>query len=741
MSNPNQNEYLRQMRTQDFVEDKIDLREYLGVILEARWFVLGITAAIFSIGLLYIVAATPIYRSDALLQVEDSKPTLSGLDDITSAFSTESPSITEIEIIRSRSIIGAAIDKLGLTIKARPVYFPMFGASSARRFSHENTLKKLAKPVWGLDSYAWGGERLSVQRLDVPRELEGEDLTLVAGTEGKYKLYGPDGELLVSGEINKLSSGKTEDKQQVDVFITDIFARNGTHFNLVSYSRAKMIEKLQEDLSIQENGKKSGILQIALEGNDPVLISKILDAIANTYLRQNAERKSIEAERTLQFLNTQLPQLKGTLDEAETNLNNYRAKSGKIDLTLETQGILDQSADIEKNIQKLQLEKTKLQQRFTSSHPSILGIDKQISDLRADRARLDKEIKSLPATEQESVKLTRNVKVANELYLLLLNKSQELKVVKAGTVGNVRILDTAIVPEKPIKPKKLLTLLLSLIGGILLAVFTALVRKNLFQGLEDPNEIENRFGIPVYASILHSDTQTKLEREIRRAKLGRLPILVEEERESLTIEALRSLRTSLQFALMKSKNNVVAFSGPSPEIGKSFISVNYSHVLADIGKNILLIDGDMRKGHLHKYYSRNREEGLSEVLSGTLELNKAIYRTSYSNISLLAAGIIPPNPSELLTDIKFADLIDDVSKKYDIVIIDTPPILAATDAVIISRFAGILFLILEARKHHIGEIEYTLKRLGQIDIQPQGIILNNVKLSTSKYGYSYQYKY
>jgi len=746
MSNPNQNQQFSRIQMQDFVEDEIDLREYLGVIIEARWLVLGITAAVFALGLLYIIAATPIYRSDTLLQVEDTKPTLSGLDDISSALTGEVPAIREIEIIRSRSIIGAAIDQLGLAIKATPDYFPVFGASSARKFNSNNVGNKLANPVWGLGSYAWGGERINVQRLDVPRELEGEDLTLVAGVDGGYHLYGPDKELLVNGEVNKLSSGKTEDQKSIDVFIADLFARQDTHFKLVRYSREKIIEELQDELNIEEKGKKSGILKIALEGKDPILTAKILDAIANTYLRQNVERKSLEAERTLVFLNKQLPQLKGTLDDAETNLNNYRAKSGKIDLTLETQGILDQSADIEKNIQTLQLEKTKLQQRFTSNHPSILGINRQIADLQADKARLEKEIKGLPATEQESVKLTRDVKVANELYLLLLNKAQELKVVKAGTIGNVRILDTAIVPDEAVKPKKLLILMLSLFGGGLIGVIAAFIRKGLFHGLEDPNEIENRFGIPVYANILHSKAQERLERKLKRENSETLPILASEASDDMTIEALRSLRTSLQFAMMNSKNNIIAIGGPAPGIGKSFISVNFTHVLAGTGKKVLLIDGDMRKGHLHKYFSHTREKGLSEVLSGSMDAKKAIHKVENHNISFLSAGIVPPNPSELLTSENYSQLIEKLSKEYDLLIIDTPPILAVTDAVIISQSAGIFFLILESNKHQVGEIEHSLKRMEHNGIRAHGIILNNVHLASTKYGYggnrySYQYKY
>jgi len=728
--------------TTEFTEEEIDLREYLDVIVEARWLVLGITAAVFALGLLYTIAATPIYRSDALLQVEDARPTISGLDDISSALTGEAPAVTEIEIIRSRSIIGVAIDQLGLAISVSPKYIPLFGASSARNYK-EN---KLANPVWGFSSYAWGGERISVQRLDVSRELKGEALSLVAGENGNYELFDPDGKSLVRGETGKLASVITEANQSIDIFVSDLYAREKTRFKLIRYSRARIVRDFQERLGIKEKGRMSGILEITLEGRDPELTAKVVNSIASTYLRQNAERKSVEAERTLQFLDKQLPDLKDTLNRAETSLNNYRASSGKIDLTLETQGILEKLTEFERGIQTLQLEKTKLTQRFTRDHPAIAGINKQLSDLEVEKKKLEAEIKRLPETEQESIRLTRDVKVANELYLILLNKAQELKVIKAGTVGNVRILDQAIIPDRPVKPRKILILILSLLGGGLLAILSAFIYRGLFHGLEDPNVIEKKFGIPVYVSILHSNIQARLERQLRRSGSECLPVLATEAREDMTIEALRSLRTSLQFALMDSENNVIAFGGPSPGIGKSFISVNFSHILGDAKKKVILIDADMRKGHLHRYYSLERENGLSEILSGTLPAENAIKKTSHENVSFISAGVVPPNPSELLTSDSFSNLIGELSKQYDLVIFDTPPLLAVTDAVIISRISGIFFLILESRKHHVGEIEHSLKRMEHNGVRTQGIIMNNVRSSSYKYGYggyrySYQYKY
>ncbi len=719
-------------------EEEIDLREYLNVIIEAKWLVLGVIAAVFVAALIYTVSATPIFRSDVLLQIEDTRPTISGLDDISTALTGEVPAVTEIEIIRSRSVIGAAIDSLGLAILAEPEYFPIFGAGSARK--HKSN-EGLANPVWALGAYAWGGERINVQRLEVPREHEGKTLRLVAGEGGHYEISGPDNKLLVSGITGQLAETGQDEKKKIKVFIAELFARPGTRFKLIKFSRVRIIQSMQKKLIVKEKGKKSGILEMTLEGEDAKLTTDIVNSIAMVYLRQNAERKSVEAERTLKFITKQLPDLKGVLNKAETNLNSYREVSGRIDLTLETQGILEQMTELERDIQRLQLQKTKMKQLYTSNHPTILGLNKQIAGLNKEREKVNVSIKRLPKAEQKSVTLMRDVKVANELYLLLLNKSQELKVLKAGTVGNVRILDTAYVPENPVKPRKLFILTMSLFLGGMLAILAVFIRRGLFHGVEDSNLVENKFGVPVYANIMHSHKQVQMEKKLRKSKSDDLPVLALEAGEEMAIEALRSLRTSLQFALTKNDKNIIVFGGPSPGIGKSFISVNFAHVLADTDKKIVLVDGDMRKGHLHHYFSTQREEGLSEVLSGNLDIKKVLKKTRHKNVDLLTSGIIPPNPSELLTDDKFSELIEKLSKQYDFVIIDTPPLLAVTDAVITGRVAGIFFLILESRRHRWGEIEHSLKRMEHNGIKAQGIIMNNIKMVSTGYGYGYGYSY
>jgi tyrosine-protein kinase Etk/Wzc len=353
----------------------------------------------------------------------------------------------------------------------------------------------------------------------------------------------------------------------------------------------------------------------------------------------------------------------------------------------------------------------------------------------------------------------RDVEVGNEIYTLLLAKIQELDIVRAGTVGNVRVVDHAASDRtQPVEPKKpLIVIIVTLLGGML-AVSIVLIQKAFNKSVENPSEIE-AIGLPVYASVPYSLVQDKFDKFIKPKKTKnkdnsnsthkikaksteKSNILAIDNPADLTIEALRNLRTSLHFAMIEADNNLLIISGPSPEVGKSFISSNLAVILAESGKKVLLIDGDMRRGYLHKLTGLKPEQGLSEYLSGQENLEGVIKQTTVVDFDMITRGSIPPNPSELLMHKNFSHLNDAVMVKYDIVIIDTPPVLAVTDAAIIGGYGGTLLLVTRYGQNSVKEIAYTRQRLEQNGIDVKGVVFNGVvKKASNTYGYYGNYGY
>ncbi|AXV66469.1 polysaccharide biosynthesis tyrosine autokinase [Pseudoalteromonas lipolytica] len=733
----------KQNRTQqEQASQEIDLMALLGALIDRKYFIAAITAVFMAVGVFYAVFSTPVYQATAMIQVEDGGASVPGFDDMAGMFESTSAAVTEIELLKSRSVIGEAVDTLKLDIIAEPKLFPVIGNRAFRKFTPvENG--DLAEPSFGASSYAWGGESINVFRFDVPRSAIGTGFTLAAG-EGtgnnkQFTLLNGDGDVILKGKVGEeLTNGK------FNLTIRSLIARPGTEFTLVRKDRLNTILDLQAAISAGEKAKDSGIINLSLQSESAAYAEKVLDKVAAIYVRRNVERNSAEAQKSLEFLEVQLPEVKKQLEYAEQRFNDYQIKRQSINITLETQGVLEQVVELETKLQELELKRLELSRKFKDSHPTYQGVLEQIEAVEKQKQNLVGEVGNLPETQQELLRLKRDVEVSNQIYTLLLSKTQELDIVRAGTVGNVRIIDYAEVnTSKPVKPKKALIVVMATMLGGMLAVAIVLIQKAIHKGVEDPNEIE-ALGLPVYASVPYSDYQDKLT-GFSKAKKGRnkpKTILAVDNPADLSIEALRSLRTSLHFAMMESKNNLIAISGPSPGVGKSFISVNLATVLAQSGKKVLIIDADMRKGYLQTQFGMQWDDGLSDYLSGRLNLEQVTKHSQVQDLDVITRGQIPPNPSELLMHSNFSKLVEEIKSKYDIVIIDTPPILAVTDPAIVSAHTGTTLLVTRFGQNHAREIELTRNRFEQNGIDVKGVVFNGVvKKASNAYGYYGYYNY
>lgn len=726
---------------QDDDNDQIDLMGLLGTLIDHKWLIASVTGVFMAAGVAYALLATPVYQANALIQVEPKKSDMLGFSDVSSMLGKESPSATEIELIKSRNNIGSAVDNLQLDLEVKNNYFPLLGEFIARRFKPEADTP-VAHPLLGLNSFAWGGEQLKISKLELPSELLGKELTLVNGDAGSFTLLDDDGDLLVEGKIGDVIEGNG-----IKLQVEELHANPGTTFNVTRYPRLTSILNYQKALDVAERGKESGMIGLALESSTPTKAILILNEIARLYVQQNIDRTSAEAAQSLSFLKDQLPQVRKDLEKAENALNAFQIRSKSIDISLEAKAILDQIVALDTSISALKLQQAEMDRKFTPQHPAYRALMGQLAELTSKQHRLAKQVEGLPSTQQELLSLTRDLKVSTEIYTQLLNKSQELDVMRAGTTGNVRLIDTADVDlRSPVKPKKALIVLIATFFGALLAIGYVLFRKALNRGVENPDDIE-KLGLPVYASIPFSSLQKVEDDKSTNGRGTRVtPLLASSHPTDLAIEGLRSLRTSLHFAMLEANNNRLMISGPSPRVGKSFISANLAAVIAQSGQRVLLVDVDMRKGYIHKMFGIPVENGLSDLLAKRCDFDTAVHKTEVENLDVIGRGQIPPNPSELLMHKNFSDFLEEISAKYDQVILDTPPFLAVTDAAIVGRQSGTNLIVTRFELNPAREIELTMRRFAQNGIELKGAIFNGVeKRASAKYGYGaygyYNYEY
>ncbi len=695
--------------------DDIDLGRLIGELIDHRKLIVAITTGFTVIAVFYALLATPIYQANALVQVEQKQGNtiLSNLSQILP--DSQPQSAPEITLLQSRMILGKTVDDLGLQTQIKQKFFPVIGRGLARIMGN-----KLGA--------------IEVKDLYLPDNKSGEnpEVILTVIDKDNYSIE-------ADGFDFNAKVGELVEKNGMSILVTTIEAEPGSKFSINYLTRLKAMNMLQNSFGVADQGKDTGMLTLTMTGDNPQQITKILDSISQNYLAQNVERQAAQDAKSLDFLNQQLPKVRNDLDQAEDKLNAYRKQRDSVDLTMEAKSVLDQIVNVDNQLNEITFREAEISQLYTKEHPTYKALMEKRQTLQNEKTKLNKKVSSMPSTQQEVLRLSRDVESGRAVYLQLLNRQQELNIAKSSAIGNVRIIDNAVSEPKPIKPNKPLIVVVGFIFGLLFSVGMVLLRILLRRGIESPEQLEE-MGINVYASVPDSEW---LSKNLAKNKINRKEsdiLLAVENPADLAVEAIRGLRTSLHFAMMEAKNNILMISGASPNAGKTFISTNLAATIALTGKKVLFIDADLRKGYVHKMFGGNNEHGLSDILSGQTTLDNSLKHVKEGGFDYIGRGAVPPNPAELLMHPRFETLLKKVSNEYDLVIIDTPPILAVTDAAIIGRYAGTTLLVARFEINTPKELMVSVKRFEQSGITIKGCILNGiVKKASSYYGYGYSH--
>ncbi len=707
--------------------NEMDLIQLLAEMFDHRVMIACVTLLFTVCAGIYAFSVTPVYQADALVQVE-AKQGNALLKNLTSLRSDLSPDVApELLLLKSRMVLGQTVDRLGLTYEVNRRLFPVIGAF----WEH----------VHGRNP-----AEITIGSLNIP-SVEGDPQTLLLTVleQGRYRLEGQT--LEAEGIV-----GKALLKEGVSLLVTSLNAAPGTQFTLNIVTRLEAINAIQSRLTVVESSKQSGMIALTLTGDDPGKTATVLNTIAENFLSQNIARQEAKDSRSLTFLQDQLPKISRELDEAEARLNAYREQSDLVDLSLEAKSVLDQVVNVENQLNELTFREAEVSQLFKKDHPTYRALLEKKQTLERERARLYSRVSSMPSTQQEILRLSRDVESGRAVYMQLLTRQQELSISRSSAIGNVRIIDPAVTQPAPVKPRKALIILFGMMIGLLLSAGTVLVRSAFKRGITSSEQLEE-FGMPLLVTLPRSVWLWKKTHLRRRNlftshwkhRISNVPFLPIDRPADTFVEAMRGLRTSLHFTMMDTANRVVVVSGPTQDCGKTLVSTSLASIVAQAGQRVLFIDADMRKGYVHNVFRLNNHRGLSCVLDGTVEWQEAIQRFEKGGFDVLTCGPQPTHPVDLLMSERFQDVMAQIEKRYDIVIIDTPPVLAVTDALLIARAAATTLLVARFGKTSVKEIETSLKRMERMNVKVNGVILNDIVKSAALYynsGYSaYDYGY
>ena len=687
-------------------DDEIDILEIL-VFLKSKWrflmifLILGVIA-----GGIASMWMRPAYSSDILLQVDvKGNKSVKALGEMGALLDASSPSEAEMQLLKSRMVLASVVEEERICFSANPL-------NKMDRLLHREG-------------------RMDLEYLKIPKSVSQAGMKIYArvlADTSSFEILDDDEKVILKGVVGETYRQPYADDSLI-VCVRSIKATAGQMFQLAAIHPQIAVAGLLKSLNVAEEGKNSGIIRVKMTHKYSDRVAEILNSVANTYLKQNIEMRSAEAKKTLEFLEEQLPGVKAKLDSAEHKLTSYRHTKGTIDLSGETRVHLQKDVELQQKLLELEQKKQEALRLFQAEHPTIRTIEQQQAKLRGELAKQQKAAAKLPLTQQEVLSLQEEVEVNNRLYTNLLNNIQQLRVVQAGEVGNVRIVDRAYVPIKPSKPNRKLIFLGVVFGFLLFGCALVLVRRMTQNGVTSSSELELATGIGVYGKLplIGKDTVNNV-----------LKPVVHENPDEPFAEGIRALRTALEFSLMMDKDKVLMVTGLVEGVGKSFVSINLASSFAMSGKKVLLVDMDLRRGHMFE----RSHKGLCEMLRTDNYSDEYIEKV-FENFYVLASGKRVVNPGDLLGKDRFGKFLDIARNQYDLIILDTPPVFQCSDALLVEKYVDHILCVLKHASHSMESIQDALAMFDRSTDKPlpKAFVFNKCERNRSGYGYGGNYGY
>jgi tyrosine-protein kinase Etk/Wzc len=710
------------------------IREMFNGLLQHAPLIAGAGLAAIALALLYLLFAEPVYRIDSLVQVDDRKPPPGYVTNLQQANAMQPPAnpvLGEIEVLRSRELVQKAAQAAGLDVDiAVDNRMPLVGGLYARWWQAQNpgSATAAAAPL-GLSHFSWGGERLQLAKFEVPPSRLEEPFSLrllETGRNARWQLADASGERVAEGRVGTPTEFMLDGRPAV-LEVAEVRGLPGVTFELKKHSLGALYEDLTRALQISEATRSSNVIRLSYDSSERQRAVRLLEALTAGYVDRTVERRTAEAEQSLKFLETQLPELKRKLESSEQALSQFRGRTNTLNVDQETQSSLGRMAMLERDRVMLQMKAQELSQRYLPSHPELQAVNQQRRVVDAELERLNRSSNALPSNQREFVRLQREVETSAALYTTLLASSQELKLARASMIPTARVVDPPAATEKPIRPKPLLVLAIASVLGLIGGIVIAFVRGQLRPTVQDADDIESSTGLMTLAYIPESPGQKKLSRWSMLPRQGKPQLLALHAPSEPAVESLRSFRSNLTLPSSRQIEKTVLIAAPTAGLGKTFVAANLAALLAAANRSVLLIDADLRKPRLHRYFRAPAAPGLAEVLNGEMEFKDVVRVEAAGNLDLLLAGRARRNPADLLLSPKLRELLDSLEKRYDCIVIDSPPVLPVADALAFAHFGLQTFLVARSEVSTVREIREAARRLDGVGGRVQGVLFNGVK--------------
>ena len=722
-----------------------DAKEYLRLLLRHKFGLLVTLLLGLLLAWLYLISTDSVYETEALVEVNSGGNFVDS--DQPQQFDFNAPTIKEeASYIKSRRVLAPVVERFDLRTVAEPRRAPVLGELAARIPGAAEWIAgfEIARP------FAWTPVEIEVAELSLPRAWQDRSLTLRSLGEGAWSLHRDERTLVERGTLGERVSVDIGREEPMTISIAALDAPAGVEFTLRQRSLGAAVGSLGGALSTETADSKSRIIAVKMRGKDPARTAEITNAVLEEYRSLKLSSANLQTDRELAFYEENLPRVEEELRSAEVALSSFRRQAGDVNTDAQNLARLARIDVLESERLALVVERDTLSERYTGDHPSMRRFIADIEVLDRQIRALTAQLVNTPDVEREISILTNEVDTKLALFTEMDEKLSKLRIAQAGNVGEVQILDDALPPRKPVSPSTLL----AIVGGTLATLFLYLLwltlRSALSTVIDDQESLERASGLPVFMNIPKSAAQRRIGGGAVTDPRRLLPgggargeravehnVLALSKPEDYSIENLRGLRSMLADVMAGAQNNVLMFTSPLPSMGKSFVSLNLSVLLAQSGKRVLLIDADYQRGQLHRSLGLEAGPGLPEVVRGQAELKEAVRGTAVENLYCIPRGFSgDAGNREMPTDGEFGAFMRVVAPRFDIVIIDTPPVLSVSTAAALGKHVGASILVVKEGEVKEPQLAEALKRLTFSGVRVAGCILNSSAMPTPSH-YTY----